>query len=160
MTNHMTSATPTRARKMTVSALAGLMISAASAGYSETQQCDLSNQVPIPPECARINRDVTVVMPVEPNQEDVTSSPGAGFGQTGFSISIEDETIAGAAAPHNPDRVDDRALSRAAVDVTYDGLQVLPRLNVTTDDLRTSYAGGVPVTFRASTNYPAWISRA
>ena len=160
MTNHMTSATPTRARKMTVSALAGLMISAASAGYAETQRCDLSNQVPIPAECARINRDVTVVMPVEPNQEDVTSSPGAGFGQTGFSISIEDETIAGAAAPHNPDRVDDRALSRAAVDVTYDGLQVLPRLNVTTDDLRTSYAGGVPVTFRASTNYPAWISRA
>ena len=160
MTKFMNSVGPTPFRTMTVTVLAGLMISTASISWAETQRCDLSNQVPIPPECARINRDVTVVMPVEPNQEDVTAASGKGFGQTGFSISVEDETIAGAAAPRNPDRVDDRALSRAAVDVTYDGLQVAPRLNVSTDDLRSSYQGGAPVMFRASTNYPAWISRA
>ena len=161
MTKSIVPTAPNRAHHTArLTLFAGLMISAASMALADTRRCDLSNQVPIPPECARINRDITVVMPVEPNQEEVKTLPGAGFAQTGFSISIEDETIAGAPAPKNPDRGQDRALSRAAVDVTYDGLQVQPRLNVATDDLRTSYAGGAPVTFRASSNYPAWIARA
>ncbi|MFA9229628.1 MAG: hypothetical protein ACEQSU_02605 [Microgenomates group bacterium] len=149
---------PARLARMTV--LAGLMMSAASTGFADPKRCTQSNLVPIPPECARPNRDVTVVMPVEPNQDAIEAAPGAGFAQTGFSISLEDETIAGAAAPRNPDRVNDRALSRAAIDVTYDGLQVVPRLNVSTGDLRASYPAGAAVTFRASTNYPAWIARA
>lgn len=138
--------------------LATLLISAAGPISADTRRCDLSNAVPIPEECARPNRNVTVVMPVEPNQEDVTAAPGAGFDNEGFSISIEDDTIAGATSPQNPDRAEDRALARAAVNVTYDGLQVEPRLNVATKDLRTSYAAGALVTFRTSTNYPAWIA--
>jgi len=46
------------------------------------------------------------------------------------------------------------------VQVTFDGLQIIPRLNVSTDDLRASYKAGQQVTFRSSTNYPGWIARA
>jgi hypothetical protein len=127
---------------------------------AQSARCDDPTMVPIPANCARPNSNVTVTMPAEPNTDLIGASPGGSFAETGFSISIENETVAGAAAPANPDRADDRAMARAAVDVTYDGLQVTPRLNVTTDDLRSSYVGGAPVTFRASTNYPAWISRA
>lgn len=110
--------------------------------------------------CIQSNSDVGVVLPTGANSERADGTAGADFDETGFSLSIEETTIAGAPKPPVPERVQDRALERADVQVKFDGLEILPRLNVSTTDLRASYQAGQPVTFRSSTNYPAWISRA
>ena len=110
--------------------------------------------------CLQSNSNVVVDSENYANTERASGAPGAGFEETGFSLSIEGETVAGAQAPSVPQRAQDRALERADVQVKFDGLQIIPRLNVSTDDLRASYKAGQSVTFRSSTNYPAWISRA
>ena len=101
----------------------------------------------------------TVSVPGGVNTEVANSAPGAGFNDLGFSISIDDETIAGAPAPVVQDRVNDLRNARNDVAVRYDGLDTTRRLNISTDDLRASYRAGEVVTFRASMNYPAYVSR-
>ncbi len=84
----------------------------------------------------------------------------AGFGAAGFSISIDNEVVAGSAPPANPQRSADLIAAAAGVDVRFDGLDAPRLLNVTTLDGRVGYASGAPVTFRAISNYPAYIVRA
>lgn len=109
--------------------------------------------------CLVSNSDVAVSIPTGVNTEQLLSSPGDGFDDIGFSLSIEGETVAGAASPSVPQRAQDIALAQADVQVRFDGLEVIPRLNVSTTDLRASYRAGQRLTFRSSTNYPAWIAR-
>ena len=82
------------------------------------------------------------------------------FEDTGFSITLGDEVIAGAPPPRstNAQRVD-RQLQRADVVVQFEGLTQTRRLNVATDDLRTVYPAGAPVMFRTSSNYPQFTAR-
>ncbi|KNG92174.1 hypothetical protein [Pseudaestuariivita atlantica] len=108
----------------------------------------------------RNNADTVVSMPVGETSEVIAADSSAGLGAAGFSISIDGETIAGAPAPRVVQRQQDIALSRANVDVTFDGLVIQPRLNVSTSDLRSTAPANGAVTFRASTNYPAYIARA
>ena len=122
------------------------------------QDCDVIT-VPVPAGCERPNANIVVEMPVGANTERVESLPGGSFGATGFSISIEDKTIAGAPAPRDPQRRADVAASAIDVDVRYDGLNIRPLLNVATSDLRGTFQAGEKVTFRTSANYPAWITR-
>ncbi len=75
----------------------------AFAGPALAQNCD-AIIVPIPADCERMNAEVVVEMPVGRNTERVQSVPGGSFASTGFSISIEDQTIAGAPAPRDPQR--------------------------------------------------------
>jgi len=142
--------------------MAGLLGSTgAVAGFAQTAQniCYAPDGV-TEVTCLQSNSNVTTESGAGANTERTASTPGAGFEETGFSLSIEDETIAGAEKPQVPQRAQDRALERADVQVTFDGLQIIPRLNVSTDDLRASYKAGQQVTFRSSTNYPGWIARA
>ncbi|SEO14791.1 hypothetical protein SAMN04489859_103829 [Paracoccus alcaliphilus] len=117
-------------------------------------------------DCSHYNAGTVVSRPVQPN---VSEGPAPALGDIGFSISIDAveagpdaprRTIAG--APARPERMReiDRLLDLAGVDLTYDGLGGRPRLAVATADLRESFVAGETVTFRASANYPAWISRA
>lgn len=101
----------------------------------------------------------TVSVPVGANTEVADSTPGVGFDDLGFSISIDNETIAGASAPRVPDRTNDLEAARANVSVRYDGLDVTRRLNVSTEDLRVGYRAGETITFRSSMNYPAFVER-
>lgn len=110
--------------------------------------------------CIQSNSDVAAGLPTGANTERADGTAGSGFENIGFSLSIEEETVAGAEKPPVPERVQDRALERADVQVKFDGLEIIPRLNVSTEDLRASYQAGQTVMFRASTNYPAWIDRA
>ena len=126
---------------------------------AETKDCDEA-LLPQPEDCQRANGDIVVQMPVGENAEEVASAPGAGFPQLGFSISIDGDTIAGAAAPQNPERDTDIAASAANVDVRFDGFGKRPMLNVATTDLRSAYRAGETVTFQTSANYPAWIDHA
>jgi hypothetical protein len=122
------------------------------------QDCD-NVTVPVPVDCERNNANIVVEMPLGANTEREDTLPMGGFATTGFSISIEDETIAGAPAPREPQRRADVAAALIDVDVRYDGLNVRPLLNVATADLRGTFRAGETVTFRSSANYPAWIAR-
>ncbi len=83
------------------------------------------------------------------------------FGQTGFSISLGGEVIAGATPPYLPGRAPvDSTLRLLDLTVQFDTLERTRLLNVLTADQGTSYAAGQTVSFRASTNYPAYIERA
>lgn len=126
--------------------------------FAQEERCDLVT-VPLQADCARPNADVVVEMPIGANTERVQSAPGGSFADIGFSISIEDTTIAGAPAPRNPERRADVAAALRDVDVRYDGLNIRPMLNVATTDLRGTYRAGEVVNFRTATNYPAWIAR-
>ncbi len=148
--------TTVRARLFGGSALA--IILASGPGLAETRICD-QTALPIPAECRRANAGIAVGVPAGENTESVKSRPGAGFADTGFSISIDDQTIAGAPAPRNSDRKSDIAAAAANVDLRYDGLDTRRMLNVTTSDLRAAYRAGEQVRFRTSANYPAFIRR-
>ncbi len=126
---------------------------------SAQSRCDEA-LVPQPAGCARENADIVVTMPTGDNAELVDTLPGAGFGTTGFSISIDGETVAGAPAPADPRRPADIAADAAEVDVRFDGLDRRRFLNVSTTDLRAAYRAGEVVTFRTSANYPVFIDRA
>ncbi len=81
------------------------------------------------------------------------------FAQTGFSISFDDQTLAGAPTSFNaPYRADARAYG-LNVDIRYDGLDTRRMLNVSTADQRGAYAAGQAVPLRTSANYPAFIAR-
>lgn len=101
----------------------------------------------------------TILVPVGANAERADSAPGGNFDAVGFSISIDNETIAGAPALDLPDRTNDIRAERAGLEVRFDGLDTTRRLNVSTDDLRASYRAGETVTFRSSMNYPVYVSR-
>ena len=135
-----------------------LCLSAGSA-MADTRRCD-DALLPQPDDCRRANGEVVVEMPVGENAEEIKSRLGAGFPQTGFSISIDGDTVAGAKAPQNPERDTDIAASAANVDVRFDGFGKRPMLNVSTTDLRSSYQAGATISFQTSANYPAWIARA
>ena len=153
----MTKNTPSRLVLLQSTALVALT-GMASPVFAQNE-CDLVT-VPLIGDCERSNANVVVEMPVGANTERVQSTPQGNFASTGFSISIEDETIAGAPAPRDPQRRADVANALRDVDVRYDGLNIQPLLNVATTDLRGSYLAGETVSFRTSTNYPAWIERA
>jgi hypothetical protein len=84
-----------------------------------------------------------------------------GFNETGFSISIGDDVVAGAVPPYRPGQAPaDRELRLLDFTVQFDTLDRTRVLNVLTEDQRAGYRAGEPVTFQAATNYPAYISRA
>ena len=144
-----------------VAAPAGLtfLLAAPPVLAEETVRCDEAT-VPQPEDCRRTNGGLTVTMPVGNNDELIDTRPGGDFDATGFSISVDNDHVAGAPPPVDPRRATDIAAEAAGVDVRYDGLDTRRLLNVSTADLRTSYPGGADVRFRASSNYPAWITRA
>ncbi len=116
--------------------------------------------VPQPPECQRSNADVVVSMPTGSNTELISHAPGTGFAATGFAISIDNRTVAGAAAPIDPRRPNDIAAAGANVDIRFEGLRRQRLLNVSTANLRASYRAGEQVVFRSSTNYPQYLKYA
>jgi hypothetical protein len=86
--------------------------------------------------------------------------PGAGLDETGFSISIEGETIAGATATAGLSRAPDPVIPALALAVRYDGLGAERRLAVATEGGRAAYGAGEVVRFETAANYPAFIERA
>ncbi len=131
------------------------------AGHAQAQTpvCDQST-LPIPAECQRSTAGSVVSVPVGQNTETLRSGAASNFDGAGFSISVDGQNVAGAAAPNNPDRAADIAAASAGVDIRYDGLDSRRLLNTTTTDLRSAYQAGEQLTFRSSSNYPAFIQRA
>lgn len=139
--------------------LALLALTADSQSLHAATECDEA-LVPQPTDCHRANSDVVVTMPTGRNTEMIDAPIGGSFGATGFSISIDNKTIAGASAPKDRRRPNDIAAAAANIDVRYDGLDLRRMLNVSTVDLRAAYRAGEPIRFRTSTNYPDYVTRA
>lgn len=94
--------------------------------------------------------------------------PAGDLGDLGFSISIEPTAaapgprrhVAGTRIDRDALRALDTDLARLGLTVSVDRLGARPILNVQTVDLRQGFRAGETVTFRTSSNYPAWIDRA
>lgn len=146
----------------TVPALALIAGLSATQVQAESRNCALVNGV-LPVGCAHDNAGIVVS---RPSPTSAGHSSAGELGDSGFSISID----AGVTQPRQhvameaavTDRLArvDRALSEMGLRVTVDGLGAKPILNVSTSDLRRSYRAGDVVSFRTSSNYPAWIERA
>lgn len=136
-----------------------LIMPAGLGGSAYAQICD-DTELPIPAGCERVNGDVAVGIETGETTERAQRGASGSFESTGFAISIEGAPVAGATPASVPQRKVDQALERAEVDVRFDGLDQRRLLNVATTDLRSGYRAGELVTFRASSNYPAYIARA
>jgi len=147
---------PAMLRSTALVTVAALGLGATSAA---AQVCD-ATVVPLPAGCEAPNAGLAVSVPVQPNVEVLDAVPVGGFGAAGFSISIDNETFAGAPAPRVRQRTDDLRNDAAEVDVRFDGLDTRRFLNVATTDGRNAYRAGERVSLRASTNYPAYLDRA
>jgi len=148
-----------RAVLLRSTALASAFAFSVVAGPARAQVCDFT-VVPLAPGCEASNAGLAVSVPVQPNVEVGTPIPAGGFGLEGFSISIDNRTVAGADVRAVRQRSDDLTNSAANIDVRFDGLDTRRFLNVATADQRNAYRVGEVITFHASTNYPAYLSRA
>lgn len=128
-------------------------------GAHAQQVCD-DTELPIPAGCERSNGDVAVGIETGETTERAQRGASGSFAETGFAISIDGAPVAGATPASVPQRKVDQVLEQAEVDVRFDGLDQRRLLNVATSDLRSGYQAGEQVTFRASSNYPAYIDRA
>ena len=164
--NCVLSAALSRRRLAGTTALLLLAASPAALAQTVRQGCALV-EGRMPAGCVQANQGTVVTRPVPPNVEPVGAA--AALGDLGFSISIDSqaptaagqrERIAGDVPRRDPARDMDRLLERLGIQMSYDGLGARPMLNVSTADLRRSYAAGDAVAFRSFTNYPAWIARA
>ncbi|MEZ5777044.1 MAG: hypothetical protein R3E44_01640 [Paracoccaceae bacterium] len=148
-----------RNRTVAFGSTALALLLGAQPGLAQDSYCNEA-MVPQPEDCRRANSDIVVDMVPGDNAELIDTRPGSGFGDLGFSISIDGDTVAGAPAPADPRRQADMDASAADIDVRYDGLDLRRMLNVSTTDLRAAYRAGETVTFRSSANYPAFIAKA
>lgn len=145
-----------------VSVLALAVGLGATAASAQTPNCALVAGA-LPAGCAHDNAGLVVS---RPGPTTAGHSSAGDLGAAGFSISIdggattERQHVAGAIAATDRLRQVDRSLSQMGLRVTVDRLGAQPVLNVATMDLRRSYQAGDRITFRSSTNYPAWIDRA
>lgn len=156
----MTVARPGRTTALRSSLMIGTaLVSLWGAPAWAGDRCDEA-LVPQPEGCARSNADIVVDMPVGENAELITTRPEGRFEEVGFSISIDDTHVAGSAPPRDPRRPNDIVAEKASVDIRFDGLNPMARLNVSTADLRAGYRAGDAVIFRSSANYAYFINRA
>jgi hypothetical protein len=147
-------------------AMAMVLVASGLAADTRVQGCPLVAGV-LPDGCYQANEGQVIRRETGANTEDDAAST---LGDLGFSISIDPvgtgtaagprRTIAGEPLVQGETRDIDRLFEDLGIQLSYDGLGARPRLNVSTDDLRRSYAAGDRVTFRSVTNYPAWIARA
>lgn len=79
--------------------------------------------------------------------------------QMAFSITVDGETVAGTGQGAR-NGVIDPALAETDIQVKFDGLEVEPALNVSTESVRRSYRAGEQISFLTSSNYPAFVNRA
>lgn len=108
------------------------------------------------------------VLPIGCEQPNAASTDNIAIGENterglqridnslGFVLAIDGEVVDGDPTIVNQVRKTDVALAKADVRVTFDGLDVKPRLDIQT----VGAIAGQTVTLESSTNYPAFIDRA
>ena len=153
---------PTVLHCSVVSVLAFVAGLGTTQAQANSRNCTLVDGV-LPSGCAHDNAGLVVS---RPSPTSAGHSSAGDLGDIGFSISIDAgvtqprQHVAGEQAVTDRLARVDRALSEMGLRVTVDGLGAKPVLNVSTADLRRSFRAGETVSFRSSSNYPAWITRA
>lgn len=148
-------------RTTTIASLMGataLVTLGATMAVPQGIDCGVLNQDGgLPAGCEQPNAGDVVGIPVGVNTEP--SLPRLD-NSDGFVLSIDGVTLDG--DPRIEDRVrqTDLALAAADIRVTYDGLDVRPRLDLRTVGGAQGYGAGDVVTLQSRTNYPAFIDRA
>ncbi len=130
------------------------LVTAANA-YGGAGDCSLVDGV-LPQGCDQKNAGTVVNMPAGENNE---LDRGRVAAPEGFLISVNGETVHGDKRVEDVIRRTDIALSKADVQVKFDGLGVTPRLDLETVGKPRAYEAGDTVTFQSATNYPAWLKR-
>ena len=150
-------------RGLAMSVAVAALLPATAGGQSLNTDCTLVEGV-LPADCRQPNAGVAVSLPRGENTELETFD--SDLGEEGFVISIDTPEpgaapvfLEGNRASYNELRRIDRVLDAANVEVRFDGLNIEPRLAVSTGDMRRTYVAGDTVTFRSATNYPAYIAR-
>jgi hypothetical protein len=75
-----------------------------------------------------------------------------------FEIKVDGERVDGSELPPAPNATEDT--EQMDIQIKFDGLGVMPKLNISTMPPRAAYKVGDKIEFLASTNYAAWIDRA
>lgn len=118
--------------------------------------CTLVNGV-LPADCVQDNASEVVVVSNGENNE--LDRGAVATGGEGFLISIDGAPIIGDTRVEDEVRKTDVALANADVQVKFDGLGAVPRLDLIAVDQREAFKAGDVVTFRSRTNYPAYLTR-
>jgi len=129
-----------------------------SAAPAQAQDCQLIDGI-LPEDCEQANAGAVVRMPWERNAER-DGQAAADLAEKGFSITFDDPVVRKSPDGPRQERQQDIRLDRADIQVKYDGLYGQRRLNVLTDDLRSTFQAGETVEFRSSMNYPGSVTRA
>ena len=116
--------------------------------------CTLVNGV-LPENCVQNNASEVVVVPNGENNE--LDRGTVNTGGDGFLISIDGAPIIGDKRVEDEVRKTDVALANADVQVKFDGLGAVPRLDLIAVDQREAFKTGDVVTFRSRTNYPCLL---
>ncbi len=149
----------TRSRLLCTTAAVSALWLGLAASPAQAQSCD-TTVVPLPTGCEHLNAGTTGSVNTPANVAPIAGVPLSTFGAAGFSISLDDNLVAGDDIGVGDDRRAELSADAAFLDVRYDGLDRLQLLNVATLDGGNAYAAGETITFRASSNYPAFIDRA
>ena len=104
--------------------------------------------------CEQPNADVVSTGPVPVNTED---RDGPVLNNAGFSLSLDGVAIDSDLRITNQIRRTDIALANANIQVSFDGLNPIARLNVETVGAPRRYAAGETVTIKSEINYPRLV---
>jgi hypothetical protein len=141
-----------------IALLVGTTALAGMPAFAQDAKTCASLNGPVPPACVAPNGKTVVDMPVGENTEldrnVATSAP------EGFVISVDGQPLSGDQRMVDSLRRADLALAETDVQVTFDGLQLSPRLDLEVVGGGGSLRPGDPVTFQSATNYPAFLKRA
>jgi len=147
-------------RKTTLAQLFGATALTLVGASAQAQVNCGSNFDVLPTGCEPANAGSAVTIPVAANTEGPVAPAG---GPQGFVISINGDAIAGDTGSVSPIakavRRTDVALANADVQVTFDGLGAVPRLDLETVGLTGQARAGDTVTLQSALNYPAYVAR-
>ena len=134
----------------------GLIIPAQVGAQDDIGNCGPRTDGQLIPECVQGNAGTVIVVPAgsntEPEVKPVTNA-------SGFSISLDGETVDSDPTIEDQIRKVDLVLENANVQVSFDGLTPEKRLGLETVGESRAYRAGDTVTLQSETNYPAFISR-
>jgi hypothetical protein len=143
------------ASKVTVRLLQGAAIATLMMGSALAQDVVTCDPEVCPP---KSGAGQTISIPLGDNTELAASDLDTD--DLGISISVDGERVLGKPVTADAQRKADVGLDSMDVQVKFDGLEVKPVLNVSTQDVKRAYKSGETVTFVSSTNYGSWVESA
>ncbi|MEJ8563015.1 hypothetical protein QTO30_18555 [Yoonia sp. GPGPB17] len=125
-------------------------------GLAQEDDCATLDDGQLRAGCAQLNAGVVMTGPVPPNTEDRVAPS---VNNSGFSLSIDGVAVNADPRITNQIRRTDIALAQANVQVSFDELNPIARLNVETVGAPRAYRAGDRLVLKSEMNYPALVTR-